>query len=191
MNKLILLSLFVFLIHTVSYASVALADEVPVTWQNAVGVSIDNNNNNLTKTAPHAWGNSGASSVESLLSGDGYVTTVIAETNSTRMIGLSNGDSNQSYTDGDFFIYPAFGVVQVYEKGVIKFNGDWERWCTGEEFIDVEASTTCNVYLKPNLLFIRISTVSDADELFLFLIPELKHYNLHYSFLVLLKIFRS
>ena len=60
----------------------------------------------------------------------------------------------------------------------ISINGDWERWCTGEEFVDVENATTCDVYLKPNLLFIRISTVYDADELFLFLIPELKHHNL-------------
>jgi len=60
----------------------------------------------------------------------------------------------------------------------ISINGDWERWCTGEEFVDVENAITCDVYLKPNLLFIRISTVYDADELFLFLIPELKHHNL-------------
>jgi len=66
----------------------------------------------------------------------------------------------------------------------ISINGDWEEWCTGNEYGDVEGSTICNVYLKPNLLFIRISTVSDADELFLFLIPELKHHNLfpEYSF---------
>jgi len=60
----------------------------------------------------------------------------------------------------------------------ISISGDWERWCTGAEFVDVEESTICDVYLKPNLLFIRISTVSDADELFLFLIPELKHYHI-------------
>jgi len=66
----------------------------------------------------------------------------------------------------------------------ISINEDWERWCTGEEFRDIENATICNVYLKPNLLFIRISTVNDADELFLFLIPELKHHNLfpEYSF---------
>jgi len=66
----------------------------------------------------------------------------------------------------------------------ISINGDWEEWYTGNEFGDVEGSTICNVYLKPNLLFIRISTVSDADELFLFLIPELKHHNIfpEYSF---------
>ena len=58
----------------------------------------------------------------------------------------------------------------------ISLDGDWERWCTGEQFIDIPDQTICNVYLKPNLLFIRISTVSDADELFLFLIPELIHH---------------
>jgi len=65
----------------------------------------------------------------------------------------------------------------------ISINGDWEEWCTGNDFRDVKNATICNVYLKPNLLFIRISAVSDADELFLFLIPELKHHNLfpHFS----------
>ena len=62
----------------------------------------------------------------------------------------------------------------------ISINGDWERWCTGEEFRDVQNATICDVYLKPNLLFIRISTVPEADELFLFLIPELKHH--HHDF---------
>ena len=60
----------------------------------------------------------------------------------------------------------------------ISINGDWEEWCGGNEFGDVGNATICNVYLKPNLLFIRIATVSDADELFLFLIPELKHHNI-------------
>ena len=65
----------------------------------------------------------------------------------------------------------------------ISINGDWERWCTGENFRDVKNATICDVYLKPNLLFIRISTVLDADELFLFLIPELKaHYDGFYDF---------
>ena len=62
----------------------------------------------------------------------------------------------------------------------ISINGDWERWCTGEEFRDVQNATICDVYLKPNLLFIRISTVPDADELFLFLIPELQDH--HHDF---------
>jgi len=57
----------------------------------------------------------------------------------------------------------------------ISVDGDWERWCTSEDFIDVENSIICNVYLKPNLAFIRISTVEDADELTKFILPNLKN----------------
>jgi len=57
----------------------------------------------------------------------------------------------------------------------ISVDGDWERWCISEEFRDVERETICNVYLKPNLIFIRISTVEQADELALFLLPELEN----------------
>ncbi len=66
----------------------------------------------------------------------------------------------------------------------ISINEDWELWCTGNEFGDIENAIICNVYLKPNLLFIKISTVNDADELFLFLIPELKRHTIfpEYSF---------
>ena len=59
----------------------------------------------------------------------------------------------------------------------ISLDGDWEDWCTSEEFRNVDVETICNVYLKPNLTFIRISTVEDANELMLFLVPEL---SLHY-----------
>ena len=55
----------------------------------------------------------------------------------------------------------------------ISLDGEWEEWCTSEEFRDVYHETICNVHLKPNLTFIRISTVPDANELFLFLIPKL------------------
>ena len=55
----------------------------------------------------------------------------------------------------------------------VSLDGDWEQWCTSEEFRDVQSETICDVYLKPNLTFIKISTVEDANELFLFLVPEL------------------
>jgi len=57
----------------------------------------------------------------------------------------------------------------------ISVDGDWERWCISEEFRNVNRETICNVYLKPNLTFIRISTVGDADELALFLLPGLEN----------------
>jgi len=50
----------------------------------------------------------------------------------------------------------------------ISVDGDWERWCISEEFRDVEMETICKT-------FIRISTVDDADELVLFLLPGLEH----------------
>jgi len=55
----------------------------------------------------------------------------------------------------------------------ISLDGGWEEWCISEEFRDVPNETICNVYLKPNLTFIRISTVEDANELMSFLVPEL------------------
>jgi len=58
----------------------------------------------------------------------------------------------------------------------ISVDGGWEDWCTSEEFRDVQNETICDVYLKPNLTFIRISTVQDANELMLFLVPELYLY---------------
>ena len=57
----------------------------------------------------------------------------------------------------------------------ISVDGDWERWCTSNDFRDVENSTICSVYLKPNLTFIRISTVNDANELVRFILPNLKN----------------
>jgi hypothetical protein len=42
-----------------------------VSWTNPVGVSVSGNS--LTKTAADAWGNAGASSQQSLTSGDGYL----------------------------------------------------------------------------------------------------------------------
>ena len=64
----------------------------------------------------------------------------------------------------------------------ISINGGWEDWCAGEEFRDVQAETICDVYLKPNLLFIKISTVEDADELIRFLLPDIRDYNPGFQF---------
>ena len=87
-----------------------------VTWTNAVGVSV--NGNNLTKTTADNWANSGASSSQAIVSGDGYVEVTATETNTFRMVGLSNGDSNQDYTDIDFAVYLASGSLCIYEAGI-------------------------------------------------------------------------
>jgi hypothetical protein len=101
----------------------------PVVWTSLVGVSA--NGNSLTKTAASAWGNGGAISTQSLASGDGHVEFTAGETTSYRMLGLSNGNTDQNYTDVDFAIYAATsGVLYVYEKGLSK--GALGSYATGD-----------------------------------------------------------
>lgn len=89
-----------------------------VSWTNVVGVAV--NGNSLTKRATgDVWGNAGASSTQSLSSGDGYVEFTASETSSYRMIGLSQGDANQGYQELDFAFYLGVsGYLYIYENNV-------------------------------------------------------------------------
>ena len=90
----------------------------PVVWTSAVGVTVTGNS--LTKTAANAWGNAGAVSTQQIASGDGYVELTASETTTSRMLGLSKGNSNASYDDIDFGLYETTGQIQVYENGSLK-----------------------------------------------------------------------
>jgi len=87
-----------------------------VVWTNASGVTATGNS--LSK--PGADGlYAGAASVQAIASGDGYVEFTVTETNKHRIVGLSHGDSDQSYGDIDFGIYPNDArQLYVYEGGV-------------------------------------------------------------------------
>ena len=61
--------------------------------------------NSLTMTAATAWGNAGASSTRSIVSGDGYVEFKVTAPN-TGMVGLSHTDANQDYTSMEFALLP-------------------------------------------------------------------------------------
>ena len=127
-----------------------------VSWQNIVGVSIVDNTD-MTKTASERWGNAGASSVQSLPSGDGYVTTTIDERDTHRMIGLSNGDSNQHYSDGDFFIYPgANRMLYVSEDGLFKAIFGWYQ--TGDILKVAVESDVVKYYQNDILLYTSLQT---------------------------------
>jgi bacillolysin len=91
-----------------------------VIWTRAVGATVSGNN--LTKTAATGWGNSGASSAQSIVSGDGYVEATVVETNRSRLFGLSNGDTDQGYADVDFAIDVYNNQFYVIEKGVSKYG---------------------------------------------------------------------
>jgi RHS repeat-associated protein len=124
-----------------------------VSWGSAVGVSI--NGSSLSKTSADAWANAGASSTESIASGDGYLELTASETNSYRMIGLSKGDTNQDWTDIDFAAYLNFNSLCVYESGVDR--GCWGTFATGDTIrVAVESGV---VKYKKNGVIVYTSTV--------------------------------
>ena len=87
-------------------------------WTSAVGVTVTGNS--LTKTAASAWGNAGAASTQQIVSGNGYVELTASESATSRMLGLSNGNSSVSYEDIDFGLYQRMGEIRVYESGTLK-----------------------------------------------------------------------
>jgi hypothetical protein len=101
-----------------------------VVWTAGVGVTVSGNN--LTKSAATGWGNAGAVSTKTLASGDGLVEVTVAESNSHRIFGLSNGDSNPNWNDIDFGLYlNANGTLQIYEAGTGR--GSFGPYATGDK----------------------------------------------------------
>jgi bacillolysin len=101
-----------------------------VVWTSAAGVSVSGDN--LTKTATRGWGNAGAVSTRAIATGDGYVETKVLETNSARMFGLSNGDTNQDYADIDFgLLLNGADDIRVYEGGAQK-GGSYGTYAAGD-----------------------------------------------------------
>jgi hypothetical protein len=98
-----------------------------VVWTALVGVSASGGS--LTKTTASGI-NSGAVSTQQIASGDGYVELTASETNTYRMFGLSNGNSDASYQDIDFGLDLAPGAIYVFEKGVNK--GAFGIYATGD-----------------------------------------------------------
>ena len=102
----------------------------PVVWTAVVGATASGNS--LTKTAAGGWGNAGAISTQQIASGDGYVEFTASETNTYRMIGLSNGNTDAFYQDIDFAIWTcASGELRVYEGGTLK--GTFGTFATGDK----------------------------------------------------------
>jgi hypothetical protein len=70
-------------------------------------------------------------STKSLASGDGYVAFTVSETNTYRMIGLSSGNTDASYTDIDFAIHArADGMLTILEKGLSR--GGFGAYVSGD-----------------------------------------------------------
>jgi hypothetical protein len=104
-----------FTILFVLIFSVGVYAQTPVVFTKDAGVNVSANT--LTKTGTEGW-NAGASSTQSIASGDGYVEFTVAELKTAMMIGLSRGDSNQNYLEIDFALYVTnTGHFVVSENG--------------------------------------------------------------------------
>lgn len=91
----------------------------PVVWTNAVGVTVTGAS--LSKPGSTTAWDSGASSVQQLTGGDGYLEWVATETTTYRGVGLGTNDANQNYTDLEWAILTIpGGTYTVYESGVAK-----------------------------------------------------------------------
>jgi RHS repeat-associated protein len=125
-----------------------------VSWTNVVGVSASGNS--LTKNSSEGW-NAGAVSTQTITSGDGYMETTATETNTHRRIGLSNGDTNQSYDDIDFCLYlNADGTVYINENAIPR--GNFGAYATGDVFrVAVEGGV---VKYRKNGTLLYTSTVA-------------------------------
>src|SRR5262249_55761446 len=99
-------------------------------WSNDVGVTVSGST--LTKSGTTGW-TSGAVSANAIEAGDGAMEFTATETNTTRVAGLSNGDSSQSWDDIDFGIETRDdGVVEVVEGGVSR--GTFGSYSAGDRF---------------------------------------------------------
>ena len=122
---------------------------VSVTWTNAVGVTPSGND--LSKSSGTTGWNAGAVSVETLL-GDGFVEFTTGEANTSKMAGLSVGDSGQGRADIDFAIHlKPNGTVGVYEAGVLR-GGNFTSYAAGD-LLRVEAKAGVVRYSKNGAAF--------------------------------------
>jgi hypothetical protein len=129
----------------------------PVAWQNTVGVSVSSTT--LTKTAPTAWGNAGASSTRGIPSGsDGYAEFTAPASAGYAMFGLSNGDTDRGYADIDFafYTYPGTGQLMVFEKGV--YRGQFGPYSPGDKLRVSAGSGVVRYWFKGVLVYTSSQT---------------------------------
>jgi RHS repeat-associated protein len=133
--------------------------ETPVSWTNAVRVSVSGNSLTKTGGGPSAWNAGAASEKGSIDSGDGYMEFTASGTNKARRAGLSQGDKNQSWDDIDFCIFlDANGTVSINEGATLR--GSFGSYASGDRFrVSVEGGV---VKYRKNGVLLYTSTVVPA-----------------------------
>jgi hypothetical protein len=132
----------------------ASAEDQNVTWTNLVNVS--STGTVLQKTSGcDGCDDAGATSLQELTSGDGFVEFTVGEATTFWVGGLSHGNDGTSYADIDFaFRFNGGGYADVMENGVYQAGGD-TTYTAGDVFrVAVEGGRV--QYLK-NGRFLRES----------------------------------
>ncbi len=126
----------------------------------ALGAGIDGLND-LHKTAGTVGWDSGASSSQSL-AGAGYVETVLSETTTGRMLGLSSVDSNASYFSIDYgVVVRGDDLLDVYESGA--YRGTFTTYAPGDTLRIERLANGQVVYKKNGTVFYTSTIVSTAE----------------------------
>ncbi|MFD1552282.1 hypothetical protein DNU06_11385 [Putridiphycobacter roseus] len=130
-------------------ANSCVKTEFEVSWTDELNVLFQNNQ--VSRANGQGWGGSGVAS-SSELSDNMYASTVLAETNTDRLFGLSHQNTNANWNTIDFGVYlSAQGGLSVYESGTYK--GSYGNYNTGDTLqIHVEAGIV-NYYLNSSLFY--------------------------------------
>ncbi|MDI3286908.1 peptidoglycan DD-metalloendopeptidase family protein [Polyangium sp. 15x6] len=134
-----------------------------VWWRNVRYATADGNA--LTRD-PHigaSW-SSGASSVQSISDGDGFVEFSTDETHLDKMAGLSHGDDHQSFGDIDYAFYlRSDGALDIYEQGYSQ--GTFGTYQVGDAFrVEVQDGV---VRYRKNGIVLHTSTTPPTHPLVL------------------------
>ena len=127
-----------------------------VAWTNLINIVATGNS--LRSTVPS---NAGATSVQRIEFGNGYVEFTATETNTYRWAGLSNGNSGTGYDDIDFAInLTSYGVnggfvANIHENGVYK--GD-TVYNSGDVFRVAVEGGAVKYYKNGSLIYTSAST---------------------------------
>lgn len=119
-------------------------------------LNVDVQGNSITKTSnTNSW-NAGGNSTQSI-NDNGYVSTIVDETNENRMFGLNNTNTTVSYSDIDYAFYlRSNGNLRIYENSSNK--GDFGSYSTGDVLKIASESGAINYYVNNVMVYSSSST---------------------------------
>ncbi|MCE2734828.1 MAG: RHS repeat-associated core domain-containing protein [Flammeovirgaceae bacterium] len=134
----------------------------PLGWTRATGVQLTATS--ITKTAPTgSWTNAGVSSIATLAAGqNGFVEFTASETNTSRMLGLNDVDTDLNFSNINYAInVNASGRIFVFENNTSR--GDRGAYVTGD-VLRIERVGTTILYKRNGTTFYT-STVPSTTSL--------------------------